>query len=374
VRVVNTPARGIGKTTLDRLREHASRQGQTLLEAARESGLVESLAKKTTVRVARFVAMFDRLGLLTARPVEEILGNVLTETGYGEMLSKSESEEDQERLANVEELLTAAREFDQRHPGQGHLEEFLEESCLVNDTDAWEAADDRVTLMTLHASKGLEFPAVFLIALEQGLIPHERSANSADDLEEERRLLFVGITRAREELTMSRAGRRVFRGREIMTVPSQFTFEMPREEMDESAVAPAAPHWEPSWGDDTHEHAWRPDDPSHLEMADAPRRSSRDRGPAGDRGRIGPWSAGRIARRKARGVPPRHARAASGVRPGQGRGAVWRRRASHRHGGLCVRRGPQEVRASKEHVASGEVELVPCHSQEFGYGTSAGGR
>jgi ATP-dependent DNA helicase UvrD/PcrA len=261
-RIVNTPARGIGKTTLDRIRRHATHKGQTLLEAARESGLVESLAKKTAVVVARFVAMFDRLSLFAARPVEEILGNVLNETGYREMLADSESVDDQERLANVEELLTAAREFDARHPGEGHLEEFLEESCLVNDTDAWEAADDRVTLMTLHASKGLEFPAVFLIALEQGLIPHERSARSADELEEERRLLFVGITRAQQELHLSRAHRRVFRGREIMTVPSQFIFEMPRDEMDCGEIAAATTGWEPpSRGEDTEgpDAQWRHD-------------------------------------------------------------------------------------------------------------------
>ncbi|HEV7223397.1 MAG TPA: UvrD-helicase domain-containing protein, partial [Pirellulales bacterium] len=130
-RVVNTPPRGIGKTTLQRLAEHASRYGLTMLEAARESGLVESLPKKAAVAAAKFVAMFDRLGEAAMRPVEEILGLVLSESGYSEHLIESGLEEDQERLANIEELLTAAREFDEQTPGEGHLEEFLEQVCLV---------------------------------------------------------------------------------------------------------------------------------------------------------------------------------------------------------------------------------------------------
>lgn len=231
-RVINTPPRGIGRSTLDRLREHAGRYGLTQLEAARESGLIESLAKKAAVSVARFVAFFDRLGLLAARPVEEILGHVLSESGYREHLQASTSEEDQDRLANIEELLTAARDFDERTPGEGHLEEFLEESCLANDTDAWDAADDRVTLMTLHASKGLEFPVVFITALEEGLLPHERSRNHPDDLEEERRLLFVGITRAEHELHLSQALYREFRGQRKRSVPSSFLAELPLDELD----------------------------------------------------------------------------------------------------------------------------------------------
>ena len=118
----------------------------------------------TAVAVAKFVGLFDGLSLVAAAPVEEIMGHVLAESGYRQVLAESNDEEDQERLANIEELLTAARQFDERHPGDGGLEAFLEDACLTNETDAWEAANDRVTLMTLHASKGLEFPAVFIVA------------------------------------------------------------------------------------------------------------------------------------------------------------------------------------------------------------------
>ena len=113
-------------------------------------------------------------------------------------MRESEDEDDQERLANIEELLTVARDFDERRGAAGQLEAFLEETCLVNDTDAWETEVDRVTLMTLHASKGLEFPVVFLTAVEEGLLPHERSREHPEQLEEERRLMFVGITRRRK--------------------------------------------------------------------------------------------------------------------------------------------------------------------------------
>jgi DNA helicase II / ATP-dependent DNA helicase PcrA len=231
LRVINTPPRGIGKSTIARLTEHAGRYRLSLLEAARESGLIESLNKRIAISVARFVATIDKLMLVASGPVEEILGHVLTESGYRQFLDDSEDEEDQERLANIEELLTAARQFDEHNPGEGHLENFLEESSLVNDVDAWDAETDHVTLMTLHASKGLEFPVVFIIAMEEGLMPHERSRNEAEMLEEERRLLFVGMTRAKEDLQLSLASYREFRGQRQMTIPSQFLFELPRHEM-----------------------------------------------------------------------------------------------------------------------------------------------
>ncbi len=181
--------------------------------------------------VAAFVAMVDRL-ISAVGPIEELLGLVLSESGYEAMLKASGDEEDEERLANIQELLTVAREFDERHPGVGHLEAFLEETALVNDTDEWETQLDRVTLMTLHASKGLEFPCVYLVAVEEGLLPHERSRGVAEQLEEERRLMFVGITRAQQRLQISRAEYRDFRGERKPAIPSSFLMELPRGEME----------------------------------------------------------------------------------------------------------------------------------------------
>ncbi len=243
LRAINAPARGIGKTTIGRLSDEAARRGLTLLEAARRCRHIKSLSKRSAGLVAKFVALFDQLAAVAAAPVEEVLGHVLIRSGYRELLERSDNEEDQERLANLEELLTVAREFDERHPGQRHLEEFLEETSLVGETDDWESENDRVTLMTLHASKGLEFPVVFLVAVEEGLLPHERSRDHPDQLEEERRLMFVGVTRAQEELQISMSAYRDFRGQRKMTIPSPFLMELPRGEMDVHDLASAVPSW-----------------------------------------------------------------------------------------------------------------------------------
>ncbi len=249
LRIINTPTRGIGKSTIVKLQDHARKNSLPLLDAAREAGLVEGLAKKSAVAVAKFVAMFDRLGEVATAHVEAIVGRVLSESEYEEVLKNSEAEDDQERLANLQELLTAAREFDMRNHGQGHLEQFLEETSLVADTDAWESESDKVTLMTMHAAKGLEFPVVFIIACEQGLLPHERSRNDEEKVEEERRLLFVGITRAEEELQLSYADYRMFRGMAAPTIPSPFLMELPRDEMQLSSSITSRPRvkdWEES--------------------------------------------------------------------------------------------------------------------------------
>jgi DNA helicase-2/ATP-dependent DNA helicase PcrA len=193
--------------------------------------------------------MYDALGVVATGTVETVLRHVLSASNYHQHLLASESEEDSERLANIEELITAAREFDVQNPGEGQLEQFLEQVSLVNDTDILEDQTDKVTLMTLHAAKGLEFPVVFIVALEQGLVPHQRSTDDPDKLEEERRLLFVGITRAEEELQLSLAQYRSFRGASTPTVPSSFLMELPREEMEyQEPISP--PRAEPIWRDD----------------------------------------------------------------------------------------------------------------------------
>ncbi len=237
LRVVNTPPRGIGKTTLKRLAEYALRHRRTLLEAARQARQVDGLGKKPVAAIETFVGLVDTLAHLAVKPVEELLGHVLSESGYRDHLQQSQTEEDDERLANIEELLTVARDFDEQHPGDGHLEEFLENVCLVNDTDFLDGEGERVTLMTLHASKGLEFPVVFVTALEEGLLPLERSREHPDELEEERRLLFVGMTRAKRQLHLSMARYREFRGQRRLTVPSQFLMELPVAEFERNEAA-----------------------------------------------------------------------------------------------------------------------------------------
>ena len=274
-RTVNTPARGIGKKTLQRLGEYAYRLGLPLLETARQAAQMESLPKRAAVQLARFVEIIDRISAVAHRDVEEVVGTVLEESGYRKSLAESESEEDQNRLANIEELLTDARQFDeQEHDSDiegGQLEAYLERTWLVNDIDDWESNTEKVTLMTLHAAKGLEFPVVFMIALEQGVLPHERSSSDPDQLEEERRLTFVGITRAQHQLQLSYAVRRDYRGQRRLTIPSPFLLEMPRGEMEQVQLAtksfPESIEEESTeeFGDDFFETAIDQRHPSELE-------------------------------------------------------------------------------------------------------------
>lgn len=247
LRAINTPPRGIGRKTIDRLAEHAYIRGYSMLEAARDAASIEGMKGPAVKKVHQFVAMVDRLNRLSAADVEEILGAILTETKLREYLAESDSEEDLNRLANIEELLTDARQFDERNPGGGQLELYLENAWLVNETDDWQTDVDKATLMTLHAAKGLEFPVVFIVAIEQGLLPHERSINDEDQLEEERRLAFVGITRAKEELQISYAVMRDFRGQRRRTVPSPFLLEMPRDEMEMISVGGGSSSYPSSW-------------------------------------------------------------------------------------------------------------------------------
>ena len=251
MRTINTPARGIGRKTIDRLTEHAYRYGISLLDAAREAAQIYGMAARSAKKVAVYVALADKLSELADGDVEEILGTILSESGYHDHLKEGDSEEDLNRLANIEELLTDARQFDEENPGGGYLEDYLENAWLTGETDGWDEETEKVTLMTLHAAKGLEFPVVYLIAVEHGLLPHERSSRDESELEEERRLAFVGITRAEQKLRLSYATYRDFRGQRRRTIPSSFLMEMPREELEIVQQTSFAVEWEnESWDED----------------------------------------------------------------------------------------------------------------------------
>ena len=139
---------------------------------------------------------------------------------------RSTDAEDQERLANIEELITAAHQFHQEDTSRT-IADFLENITLASDVDGWDEKQDLVSVMTLHAAKGLEFPVVYMLAVEQGLLPHERSLARKEELEEERRLAFVGMTRAKEELYLTHCRLREFRGQTLYAVPSMFLSELP---------------------------------------------------------------------------------------------------------------------------------------------------
>jgi DNA helicase-2/ATP-dependent DNA helicase PcrA len=232
LRIINTPPRKIGKTTIARISAHARQHGMPLFEAARQAGLIESLNKRAAVAVAKFVAMIDSMQLVGGETVEHVMGAVFHYSGYRDWLANPATEEERQRLDNLDELLSDAREFDESHPEEGGLEAFLEQASLVADVDDWETEIDCVTMMTLHAAKGLEFPVVYIVGMEDDLLPHKRSKEDPDQMEEERRLLFVGMTRAEEELQLSAAQERSLRGRMETRATSPFLMELPREEME----------------------------------------------------------------------------------------------------------------------------------------------
>ena len=248
LRVINTPARGLGKVTINKLADVARERRISLLEAARLE--IPEIGPRPAASLRKFVGMIDDLSLLATAPVEEVLGHVLSRSGYEEFVRENDEKSDDDRLANIHELLSAARQFDMLHQGADYLEAFLEEASLVADTDAWEDGTDKVTLMTLHASKGLEFPLVFLVAIEQGKLPHERSLKDPYQLEEERRLMFVGLTRAQDMVTLSYAKYRDFRGQLSPTIPSPFLAELPLDEMTVVAPEPAENAYPDSWEED----------------------------------------------------------------------------------------------------------------------------
>ena len=229
-RVVNTPSRKIGKVTVGRLRNFAFEHSMSMLDAARQVDSIDTISKAPTARIRQFVAMMDRLSYLPNESVKDVLVRVLQETEYREWLTVDGSEEGYERAANVDELVVAAEEFDRDYP-DGGLEGYLEQASLRADTDVFESESDFVTLMTLHAAKGLEFPSVYIVGLEEGILPHERSSADDDEVEEERRLFFVGITRAEKSLQISRCQNRFRRGSYWPCIASRFLMELPRSDM-----------------------------------------------------------------------------------------------------------------------------------------------
>lgn len=243
-RVINVPTRGIGRQSLDRLAAWAEQRRLPVVEAAAEAAQIEGISKRASKALVDFARLHAELTALHGREpgVAPLLAAVLDKSGYRRMLEEEgeEDEEGQDRLANVEELLTAARQFDDDAATRATapfddgdaLGGFLEMTALVADTDAWDPSGDRVALMTFHAAKGLEFPVVYLVALEDGILPHERSLDHPDQLEEERRLVFVGITRGKEEVCVSCGRIRDYRGTRRIAAPSLFLTEMTGSETE----------------------------------------------------------------------------------------------------------------------------------------------
>jgi len=223
-RIVNTPARGIGKVTIDKVRSHAVRSQIPLFDAIRHPDQISGLAGAVKAKLSAFAHMMDELAKRAEGKVAPLVEQVFRASGLEEMF-KSAGREGQNAIENVEELVNTAATYDQQAETPS-LVDYLQQIALFSDADAYDASNERVALMTLHAAKGLEFEHVFIIGLEHGLLPHERSRESADEVEEERRIFFVGVTRAKTNLYVSYARYRTVRGQLQRTIPSQFLQEL----------------------------------------------------------------------------------------------------------------------------------------------------
>jgi DNA helicase-2/ATP-dependent DNA helicase PcrA len=227
-RVVAAPKRGIGDATVAALEGFARDEDVTFLEAARRADVIDVLGTRARGAVAGFVQLIDRLRALfedgTALPA--LVEAAYTESGYLAELEAERTVEAEGRVENLKELVGVAAEFEARSETAG-LADFLEQIALVTDQDSYEEAESSVTLMTLHTAKGLEFPAVFVVGMEDGVFPHYRSMGDPSQLEEERRLAYVGITRARERLYLTHAWSRNLWGGSSFNPPSRFLGEIP---------------------------------------------------------------------------------------------------------------------------------------------------
>ncbi|HWN99567.1 MAG TPA: 3'-5' exonuclease, partial [Blastocatellia bacterium] len=236
-RVINTPPRGIGKTTLDALARHQRDLGLSLWEALAIAVERRELQPRTIAALEAFRKTIITLGELVAagEPTSEVIKAATIDTGYVRALQEEKSVEAEGRLLNIEELVSAAVEAEEK--GES-LRDFIDYAALVSDTDQYRE-DAQVTLLTMHSAKGLEFPVVFIVGLEEGLFPHSRAFESADDLEEERRLCYVAITRAQRHLYITHAMQRRIWGDEQPAEPSRFLNEVPLELLQDMSRGPS---------------------------------------------------------------------------------------------------------------------------------------
>lgn len=233
-RIINVPKRNIGATTMEHVAAYAEAQGISLFEALSSTDEIP-ITKRAKASLENFAAMiFDLLNDIEGKDVLSLIETVIKQTGYGDMLDK-EAEHDpqgESRKENVGEFLSVAKDYMDSNP-EGNLQDFLENVALVSDVDDFESSDSKVTLMTLHAAKGLEFPVVFLTGLDEGLFPHSRTLMDPAQVEEERRLAYVGITRAERQLYVTNAVTRTMYGRISAYMPSRFLAEIPPQFMED---------------------------------------------------------------------------------------------------------------------------------------------
>ncbi len=254
LRIINVPARGIGATTLGRVTAFAGEESVTFLEALEQIVRSDRITKRPRREIARFLELMGELGgMHAALPPSELLAELDKRIAYSKALQASPDPTDAGRLENVQELYSALREFEETSE-EATLEAFLTSVALITDADQADSTEGALTLMTLHSAKGLEFPVVFVTGMEEGIFPHAISLRAPSGLEEERRLCYVGLTRAKEKLILSSAASRRMQGSYRASIPSRFIREIPAELMDrvaprrlrQSTMSPGSPDFDPS--------------------------------------------------------------------------------------------------------------------------------
>ncbi len=231
-RIINTPARGIGKTTIEKIDEVAAENKIDFFTAITKTVELRLVHSGAARKLREFVNLIASLTVnMEGKPLSHLYLEVLDKTEYVIRLKEENTTESQSRIENLEELQNAIRQFEEERGDEGTIQNFLEEIALVSDIDNYDQNQDMVTLMTLHISKGLEYPVVFIVGCEEGLFPSARAIdeNDEDGLEEERRLAYVGMTRARERLFLTHTRTRRVWGQEQQHPPSRFLNELPLE-------------------------------------------------------------------------------------------------------------------------------------------------
>lgn len=236
-RIVNVPRRGIGPTTVERIERYVSEEGIPISETALQADQIAGLQGAAAAKVKRFGELMAVLRQQADfLPVKDLIGEVFERTGYLAELKAEGTDEALGRIENLKELLSEASDY-QKATEDTTLEGFLEKVALVADIDNLEGGRDSVVFMTLHSAKGLEFPVVFLAGMEEGVFPHSRSLTEEKELEEERRLCYVGMTRAMERLYLIHAWERTLYGNTVHNCPSRFLNDVP----EELTTAPGGP-------------------------------------------------------------------------------------------------------------------------------------
>lgn len=233
LRIINSPSRGIGNTTIEKILKHRSRFQKPIFDILdHHHDRMDDLSAPAKRKLTSFATMIKKMqDVSKGLPVSKLIRKVIDLAGYEQMLARSELSEDKDRIENIRELVTSAKEMEIER-GRISLGEFLESVALVSHVDEWRSESDNITLMTLHCAKGMEFPVVFIVGMEETMLPHAGSFSDPGALEEERRLCYVGITRSQTRIILSSAVDRIYNGKYVTNYPSRFIDEISSEAIE----------------------------------------------------------------------------------------------------------------------------------------------